>query len=126
MGGSSGTQAAIVMVRSITESEYWISDSLKRIFKEFRVALLNASACGVILLLVSHYLFHTEIMFSVVLTSALFIIMVNATMIGALVPIIMKRLGADPAIATGPFVTTTNDILGLLIYLSLVSIFLVK
>jgi magnesium transporter len=38
----------------------------------------------------------------------------------------MKRLGADPAIATGPFVTTTNDILGLLIYLSLVSIFLVK
>jgi magnesium transporter len=62
----------------------------------------------------------------VVLTSALFIIMVNATMIGALVPIIMKRLGADPAIATGPFVTTTNDILGLLIYLSLVSIFLVK
>lgn len=126
MGGSSGTQAAIVMVRSITESEYWISDSLKRIFKEFRVALLNATACGIILLLVSHYLFHTEIMFSVVLTSALFIIMVNATMIGALVPIIMKRLGADPAIATGPFVTTTNDILGLLIYLSLVSIFLVQ
>lgn len=126
MGGSSGTQAAIVMVRSITESEYWISDSLKRIFKEFRVALLNATACGIILLIVSHYLFHTEIMFSVVLTSALFIIMVNATMIGALVPIIMKRLGADPAIATGPFVTTTNDILGLLIYLSLVSIFLVQ
>ena len=126
MGGSSGTQAAIVMVRSITESEYWISDSLKRILKEFRVALINATACGVILLLVSHYLFHTEIMFSLILTTALFIIMTNATMIGALVPIIMKRLGADPAIATGPFVTTTNDILGLLIYLSLVSIFLVQ
>jgi len=126
MGGSSGTQAAIVMVRSITESEYWISDSLKRIFKEFRVALLNASACGIILLFVSHYLFHTEIIFSVILTASLFVIMTNATMIGALVPIIMKRLGADPAIATGPFVTTTNDILGLLIYLSLVSIFLVQ
>lgn len=126
MGGSSGTQAAIVMVRSITESEYWISDSLKRIFKEFRVALLNATACGIILLFVSHYLFHTEIMFSIVLTASLFIIMTNATMIGALVPIIMKRVGADPAIATGPFVTTTNDILGLLIYLSLVSVFLVQ
>lgn len=126
MGGSSGTQAAIVMVRSITESEYWISDSLRRIFKEFRVALLNATACGVILLLVSHYLFHTEIMFSIVLTTSLFIIMTNATMIGAVVPILMKRLGADPAIATGPFVTTTNDILGLLIYLSLVSLFLVQ
>lgn len=126
MGGSSGTQAAIVMVRSITESEYWISDSLKRIFKEIRVALLNATACGIILLFVSHYLFHTEIMFSIVLTASLFIIMTNATMIGALVPIIMKRVGADPAIATGPFVTTTNDILGLLIYLSLVSVFLVQ
>lgn len=126
MGGSSGTQAAIVMVRSITESEFWISDSLKRIFKEFRVALLNATACGAILLVVSHYLFHTEVVFSLILTASLFIIMTNATMIGALVPLIMKRLGADPAIATGPFVTTTNDILGLLIYLSLVSLFLVQ
>lgn len=126
MGGSSGTQAAIVMVRSLTESEYWISDSLKRIFKEFRVAILNASVCSAVLLFVTHYFFKAELYFTLVLTTSLFIIMINATMIGALMPIIMKKLGADPAVATGPLVTTTNDILGLSIYLTLVTLFLVQ
>lgn len=126
MGGSSGTQSAIVMVRSLTESEFWISDSLRRIFKEFRVALLNASVCGLVLLLVTHFFFKTELFFSIILTTSLFIIMINATMIGAFIPIMMKKFGADPAIATGPLVTTTNDILGLLIYLSLVTLFLVQ
>ena len=126
MGGSSGTQAAIVMVRSIFESEYWISDSSRRIFKEFRVALINATACGIILLFGSHYFFNTEFAFSLILTSSLFVIMINATMIGAVIPIILKRVGVDPAIATGPFVNTMNDILGLLIYLTLITLFLVR
>ena len=126
MGGSSGTQAAIVMVSSIGESEYWISDSIRRIFKEFRVALLNATACGIILLFASHFLFSTDFAFSVILTFSLFIIMINATMIGAVIPILLKKVGIDPAIATGPFVTTMNDILGLLIYLTLISVFLVS
>ncbi len=126
MGGSTGTQAAIVMVKSITESEFWISDSFKRLFKEFRVAIINASACGVVLLLVSHFFFHNEMIFTFVLTAALFIIMTNATMVGAVIPIGFKKFGIDPAIATGPFVTTMNDILGLLIYLTMVSIFLIQ
>lgn len=126
MGGSTGTQAAIVMVKSITESEMWMSDSFRRLFKEFRVALINASACGVVLLLVSHFFFQNEMAFTAVLTVALFIIMTNATMVGAVIPIGFKKLGVDPAIATGPFVTTMNDILGLVIYLTLVSLFLVQ
>ncbi len=62
--------------------------------------------------------------FAYILSGALFIIMVNATMVGAIVPIWLKRLKIDPAIATGPFVTTTNDIIGLLIYFSLLTLFL--
>ncbi|WKZ70655.1 MAG: magnesium transporter [Melioribacteraceae bacterium] len=126
MGGSTGTQAAIVMVKSLTESEFWISDSFSRLFKEFRVALINATVCGAILLLVSHFFFENEIRFSFVLTVALFVIMTNATMVGAIIPIGFKKFGVDPAIATGPFVTTMNDILGLIIYLTLVSLFLVQ
>lgn len=126
MGGSTGTQAAIVMVKSLTESEFWISDSFSRLFKEFRVALINATVCGAILLLVSHFFFENEIRFSFVLTVALFVIMTNATMVGAIIPIGFKKFGVDPAIATGPFVTTMNDILGLIIYLTLVSLFLIQ
>lgn len=126
MGGSTGTQAAIVMVQSITESEYWISDSFRRLFKEFRVALLNATVCGLVLLFISHFFFRNSFDFTLVLTAALFIIMTNATMVGAVIPIGFKKFGADPAIATGPFVTTMNDVLGLIIYLTLISLFLVN
>jgi len=126
MGGSTGTQAAIVMVKSITESEFWISHSFSKLFKEFRVALINAAVCGILLLLISHFFFKNEMLFSLVLTVALFTIMTNATMIGAIIPIGFKKFGIDPAIATGPFVTTMNDILGLVIYLTLVSLFLIQ
>lgn len=126
MGGSTGTQAAIVMVKSISESEFWMSHSLSKLLKEFRVALINSAVCGIILLLVSHFFFRNEMQFSLVLTVALFTIMTNATMVGAIIPIGFKKFGIDPAIATGPFVTTMNDILGLVIYLTLVSLFLIQ
>jgi magnesium transporter len=59
-----------------------------------------------------------------VVAISLVLIVLNSGFIGAAVPLVLKRLNIDPAIATGPFVTTLNDILGLLIYLGLVTIFL--
>ncbi len=125
MGGSSGSQSAIVMVQSISTGEVWLNDTMKKLFKELRVALLNAIVCTVILLIVTHFFFNTGLRFSLILSFSLFVIMVNATMIGAIVPVILKKLNVDPAIATGPFVTTTNDIVGLLIYLTLLTTFYV-
>jgi magnesium transporter len=125
MGGSSGTQAAIVMVRGLAMRDIWLSESLKRLGKEFRVALLNGLACSIVLLGVTHFFFHSEMSFSIILSSSLIIIMIFATMIGAAVPIVLQKLGVDPAIATGPFVATMNDIFGLLIYLSLITMFFI-
>lgn len=123
MGGSSGQQAAIVMVRSLVTKEYWFKKIVKKLFKEFRVALLNGLISSVILLALTSFLFHTELNFSILLSITLLIIMINATMIGALVPLILKKFGADPVVATGPFVSTSNDIIGLLIYFILLSNF---
>ena len=126
MGGSSGAQAAIVVVRGLATGDIWISESFKRLGKEFRVALLNGIACGLILLVATHIFWHEEWKFSLILSTSLLIIMVNATMIGAVIPLLLKKLKLDPAISTGPFVSTANDIIGLIIYFSLITIFYIR
>lgn len=122
MGGSAGNQAAIVMVQAMSGGSLWVKESLARLWKEFRVALLNGIISAIVLLGLTYYLFDVSLNFAMILSLSLFVIMVNATMIGAVVPIVLKKLGADPVIATGPFVATSNDIIGLLIYLSLITI----
>lgn len=121
MGGSSGTQAAIVMVRRLTEHDVWFSKNYKKILKEFVVGFFNGVVCGAILIIATHLLFDAELKFSIVLSISLLVIMIFATVIGASIPLILKKFGADPAVATGPFVTTMNDIFGLSIYLSIVT-----
>ena len=123
MGGSSGTQAAIVMVRRLTEHDVWISHNIKKVFKEFLVGLLNGIICATILMIATHYFFNAELLFSLVLGLTLILIMIFSTVVGSTIPLFLKRLGADPAIATGPFVATMNDIFGLSIYLSIITFF---
>lgn len=125
MGGSSGTQAAIVMVRGLTTTDLWIGDSIKKLIKEFGVAFINGLVCGIILYLASTILFDQieSIKFTLVISVSLLSIIIVSTMVGAFIPLMLKKFGIDPAIATGPFVTTTNDILGLLIYLSFIILF---
>ncbi len=124
MGGSAGNQAAIVMVQAMSSGgSLWVKESLTRLWKEFRVAMLNGIISAIVLLLLTHFIFNVDVDFGLILSLSLFVIMVNATMIGAIIPIVLKKLGADPVIATGPFVATSNDIIGLLIYLTLVTIF---
>jgi magnesium transporter len=80
--------------------------------------MLMALACGFALSLVS-YLWHGHMMLGVVLGVAMFFAIMVAAMTGTLVPVVLKKLNIDPAISSGPFVTTANDITGLVIYLGL-------
>jgi magnesium transporter len=123
MGGSSGTQAAIVMVRRLTEHDVWISYNFKKIFKEFLVGLLNGVICAAVLMVATHFFFKAELLFSVILAVSLILIMIFSTVVGSTIPLFLKRFGIDPAIATGPFVATMNDIFGLTIYLSIITFF---
>jgi len=126
MGGSTGTQAAIVMVRGLSTGDIWLNESLKTLGKEFFVALLNGIVLGLVLLVSVIIVFPRDELsynFAFVLSSTLIIIIIVATIVGASIPVVLKKLNADPAIATGPFVTTTNDILGLLIYLTIIIVY---
>lgn len=124
VGGSSGQQAAIVMVRGLSIGDIWINETLKKIFKEFFVSILNGLACSAVLMITSLVFFSdVTFKFSAIISSALFGIIIFATVVGAAIPVILKKFGIDPAIATGPFVSTTNDIVGIIIYLSIITYF---
>ncbi len=123
LGGSSGNQAAIITVRAISTGHFWPSQTLKKLLKEFGVANINAVALGTVLLLASMLFFDTNLKFAFLLSVTLLIVLNFATIIGAAIPIFLNKVKIDPAIATGPFVATMNDIFGLLIYLSLVTFF---
>ncbi len=126
MGGSTGTQAAIVMVRGLSSGDIWLNDSLKNLVKEFAVALINGIVLGIILLVSVIIIFpRSELSynFAIILSVSLVVIIITATIVGASIPLLLKKMNTDPAIATGPFVTTSNDILGLLIYLTIIFIY---
>jgi len=123
MGGSTGTQAATVIVRGLATGDIGLVNIGKRLWVEMKVALVNGVICGILLgVVVGVWLSDYGLGFVVALS--LVVIVLNSGVIGAAVPLVLKRLNIDPALAAGPFVTTSNDILSLLIYLGLVTLFL--
>jgi magnesium transporter len=123
MGGNTGTQASTVAVRGLATGDISIVNTGKRLWTETRVALFNGVICGIVLgLIVGTWL--SDYTLGSIVGLALILIVLISGFIGAAVPLILKRLNIDPALATGPFVTTSNDIISLLIYLGLVTLFL--
>ncbi|MDY6879040.1 MAG: magnesium transporter [Desulfatiglans sp.] len=123
MGGNTGTQAATVVVRGLATGDISLVKVGKRLWMEARVAIINGVICGVLLGLIVGFWLSDYALGSVIALS-LVVIILNAGIIGAAVPLTLKKFNVDPAIATGPFVTTSNDILSLLVYLGLVTLFL--
>jgi magnesium transporter len=123
MGGNTGTQASTVAVRGLATGDIGLVNISKRLLVEMKVALLNGIIVGILLgLIVGTWL--SDYGLGSVVAVALMMIVLISGFIGAAVPLALKRLNIDPALATGPFVTTSNDIISLLIYLGLVTIFL--
>jgi magnesium transporter len=95
----------------------------KRLWMELRVALINGLICGILLgMIVGFWL--SDYQLGSIVALAIILIVLNSGFIGSAVPLALKRMNIDPALATGPFVTTSNDILSLLVYLGLVTFFL--
>jgi magnesium transporter len=129
-GGNAGSQAATVVIRALSLGEVKISDWLKIIFKEWKISFLMASVVGAltffkILLLSnknqvpSHI---TLIEIASVIATALTIQVMTATIIGAGLPLVVKKFNGDPAVAASPAITTLVDITGLLIYFTVATI----
>ena len=119
MGGNSGIQAATIVVRGIALGELSPDDTFKRLSREIKVSLFNGTICGILLFVIIAVFDKPP--FGFVLSVSMLAVIINASILGANIPLILRRVGVDPAIATGPLITTFNDIIGLAIYLGLVT-----
>ena len=122
MAGNIGIQSSTVIIRGLALGDIRLRDTGRRLFQELSVAILNGLVIGLLLFNAVSILHHKP-QFGLVLGISLVLVLFVAGLIGTLVPLILKRLKIDPAIATGPFITTSNDVLGLVIYFSIVRAF---
>ncbi len=119
-GGNVGVQSAALVVQSLANDSFNES-IIQKLLKDLGVGLVTALVCASLMFAVTAALgkpFNLSITVSVALIS----VIVFAAMFGTLVPLTLNRFKIDPAVATGPFVTTTNDVIGLFIYFSVAKI----
>lgn len=114
-GGNVGIQSSSLIVQSLSNPGFVEEGLWPRLTKVFSVALLNGVFLAVIVFGANVLLF-SERDLSFVVSVALFSVVVFASFIGTVTPLVLNRLGFNPALASGPFITTTNDLLGLTIY----------
>ncbi len=122
MGGNVGIQSSAIVVQSLASGSIGLDTNWKKLMKELGVAFLNASLLSV-LIFVYNKLDGADISLTLTVTAAMFSVVVFASLFGTFVPLLLNRLKIDPAVATGPFVTTMNDIIGMFLYLTIGSLF---
>ncbi len=122
--GSAGIQSSAIAVQGLESGDVWTTDLLRRIRKELVVAVINGVALALALALGVVVLVDAPAVVVLAATSgfALVIVIVMAAVIGATIPLLLHRVGVDPALATGPFITVTNDILGLSVFFILATL----
>ena len=118
MGGNAAIQASTIIVRALATGDIDLSKARQRIFREVGVAILNGAICAVLIYLIILLIWQDATM-GLLVGSSLLCVMFCASIIGASVPLGLRRLNIDPAIATGPFITISNDVLGLFIYMGI-------
>ncbi|WP_271423683.1 magnesium transporter [Aequorivita sinensis] len=113
--GNVGVQSSAIVVQGLA------NDTIKgnvfaRLLRESGLALVNGLAIALIVLFISHFIFSTSYLESISIGIALVTVILLAALIGTFIPIILDKRGIDPAVATGPFITTSNDVFGILTY----------
>ena len=116
MAGNIGVQSAAIVVQDIASNnlkDKWVN----KFIKELSVSAFNGLICGIIIFIFCYLNYGlNETKFSISLSISLVIVMVYAAIFGTFIPLILNKFRIDPALATGPFITTMNDVIGLLIY----------
>jgi magnesium transporter len=123
MAGNVGVQSSAIIVQGLANDT--LSGSLfNRLIKEISLSLLNGVILAIILFIGSHLLLNVEFIIGIIVTIALVSVIIIASLIGTFIPLLLDKFGIDPALATGPFITTSNDICGILIYFSIAKLIL--
>lgn len=117
MGGNAGVQSSAIMVQGLANQTAFRFSLWRRLLREFLTALLTGSVCAIVLLSYG-LLFTDNLELAVTVGTALLTVIIIASVMGTFIPLMLYRFKIDPALATGPFITTSNDILGLFVYFS--------
>jgi magnesium transporter len=114
MGGNVGVQSSAIVVQSLAKGSFQFNTILQRVGKEALVALVNGILLSTMIFGIAYYFENATLGF--VVSISLFTVIIFAATFGTLIPLVLDHYEVDPALATGPFVTTLNDIVGLFIY----------
>ncbi|WP_241957850.1 magnesium transporter [Staphylococcus equorum] len=123
MSGNSGTQSLAVSVRNISTGEIYEQSKFKVALRETGSGFLSGLICSILLFLIIMILYGQPIL-AVIVGASLTIAMTVGTLVGSMIPLVMDKLKIDPAVASGPFITTINDIVSMLIYFGLATSFM--
>ncbi len=115
-GGNVGVQASAIVVQGLANGRLDVKDTAKQIGKEVLIGLVNAIVISAVVLLYNFIVHPGEYAVTFSVSASLFCVVIFATIFGSLVPLTLERLKIDPALATGPFIQITNDVVGMLIY----------
>ncbi|MCK4879220.1 MAG: magnesium transporter [Bacteroidales bacterium] len=115
MAGNVGIQSSAIIVQGIASNSLGLESTSRKLGKELVVGLLNGVILSGILFLYN-YFFSDNLALTLTVSSSLFVVIIFAALFGTLIPLLLHRIKVDPALATGPFITTMNDIMGLFIY----------
>ena len=121
MGGNVGVQSSAIVVQGLASANVNMGNVFGRLVKELGVGLVNGVICSAIIFM-SSLLLGFGWMLSSTVSASLLCVIVFAALFGAFVPLMLEKRNIDPALATGPFITTANDIMGLIIYFSIGSL----
>lgn len=118
-GGNVGTQSSALVVQGLANNSLDSDNTWKQILKESVVALINASIISMLVYVYNFVRFGPTATVCYSVSISLFAVVMFASIFGTLVPMTLEKLKVDPAIATGPFISITNDIIGMLIYMGI-------
>lgn len=118
MGGNAGVQSSAIVVQGLANNTMGTKDIMPKLGKEFLVALINGLICSLVILGYNLFIGSPQDL-SFTVGIALLSVIIFASVLGMIVPLLLDKAKIDPALATGPFITTTNDLLGLGVYFTI-------
>ena len=115
-GGNVGIQSSSLVVQSLASKSVFDDSPWQRFIKGLLIALVNGVVLAVFVFLVVVFIYGFESIFGLTIGLAMFCVVLVSSFMGTITPLVLDRFGINPAIASGPFITTANDLLGLSIY----------
>ncbi|WP_078551264.1 magnesium transporter [Bacillus alkalicellulosilyticus] len=123
MTGNTGTQSLAVVIRGLVTTDVSRKTILQLVFRELRVGIIIGITCGLLICAIA-YFWRGDLILGFVVGVSLLITLIVGTLAGTVIPLTLYRLGIDPAVASGPLITTLNDVFSLLIYFGIATAFL--